>query len=375
MNQAAIKARPVDDRADPETARMIDGVMRAIQAASEASLAFNTAGDYQVGGGEGFFRVLTEYSDERSFDQDIVIKSLPDRFKVYMDPIGLMKHPAGKECQWGFIVEDLPKEEYEEQYGEEEHKIEWAEAGIGDMTDWFPSKDTVRIAEYLAIESKPAKLFKFANGATMVEGEDLPEGVTAVEKPVDTRQTRIPQCVWRKITGQHVLAERKMPTKYLPIIRMMGNQWIIEGKPIISGIVRNAKDAQRLYNYNRSMEAELNGLAPKAPFIGYAEQFAGHEDQWRKANQVSYAYLKANMIYDEATGQPIRCRCRSARSRRCRRRRSSRPQRTPRTTSRRPPASTTRASATTRRRSPGWRFSASRSSRTWAPSTTSTTTA
>jgi hypothetical protein len=78
-----------------------------------------------------------------------------------------------------------------------------------------------------------------------------------------------------------VLDEREMPTKYIPIVRVVGNQWIVEGKPIVSGITRNAKDAVRMYNYNASMEVELNALAPRAPFVAMAEQIKGHEDKWR----------------------------------------------------------------------------------------------
>lgn len=304
MNRPQIKVQPVDDKGDPEVADIYNGMMRHIQVASEADLAYDLSCDAQVTAGEGFFRVLTEYCDERSHDQDIAIAPIADRFKVYLDPIGLLQHPAGRKCQWGFIIEDLPKEEYEELYGDE-HPVDWDEAGIGDQADWFPSKETVRIAEYLVIEHTPANLYLWANGSTSIEGEPLPDGVMVVEKPKRTRKTRLAKCIWRKITGQAVLSTKEMPTKYLPIIRVVGNQWIIEGKPIISGIVRNAKDAVRTYNYNASMEVEMNALAPKAPFIGYAEQFEGHEDQWRKANQVNYPFLKANMIYDEATGAPI----------------------------------------------------------------------
>jgi hypothetical protein len=86
---------------------------------------------WQTGGGEGYFRMYTEFSDEMSLDQEVVFAPLPDRFKVYLDPIGLRQHPAGKKCRWGFIVEDLPKDEYEAIYGEE-NAIDWNLTGVGD---------------------------------------------------------------------------------------------------------------------------------------------------------------------------------------------------------------------------------------------------
>ena len=44
------------------------------------------------------------------------------------------------------------------------------------------------------------------------------------------------------------------------------------------------RDAQRMYNYWVSQEAEMLALAPKAPFIGYGGQFEGYEDKWKTAN-------------------------------------------------------------------------------------------
>ena len=304
MNRPQIKVRPVDGKGDPEVAKIYDGIIRHIQVASEADLAYDTAADWQVTAGEGFFRILTEYCDERSFDQDIVIAQIADRFKVYMDPVGLLLHPAGKKCKWGFIVEDLPKEEYEQQYGDE-HPIDWAQAGIGDQLAWFPAKETVRIAEYFELDQKPAKLFLWANGAVSLEGEPLPEGVLAVEQPARTRKTTTTVCIWRKLNGQHVLDEREMPTKYIPIIRVVGNQWIVDGEPIVSGLVRNAKDAVRMYNYNASMEVELNALAPRASFVAMAEQLKGHEDMWRNANRINYGALIYNAVVDESTGHIV----------------------------------------------------------------------
>jgi hypothetical protein len=141
---------------------------------------------------------------------------------------------------------------------------------------------------------------------------------------VKTRKTRIPKCIWRKINGQHVLDEREMPTKYLPIIRVVGNQWIVEGKPIVSGIVRNAKDAVRMYNYNASMEVELNALAPRAPFVGDGRADQGPRGPVAEREPVNYGLPLQRGGTTRRPGRSPTSRRRSARSRRCRRRRSSR---------------------------------------------------
>jgi hypothetical protein len=70
----------------------------------------------------------------------------------------------------------------------------------------------------------------------------------------------------------------------------------------VSGLVRNAKDAQRMYNYWVSQEAEMLALAPKAPFIGYGGQFEGYEDKWKTANTNNWPYLEVNPDVTDGQG-------------------------------------------------------------------------
>ncbi len=50
----------------------------------------------------------------------------------------------------------------------------------------------------------------------------------------------------------------------LPHNKVVGNEFEVDGRVYVSGLVRNAKDAQRMYNYWVSQEAEMLALAPKA---------------------------------------------------------------------------------------------------------------
>lgn len=46
-------------------------------------------------------------------------------------------------------------------------------------------------------------------------------------------------------------------------------------------------------------------LAPKAPFIGYAGQFEGYEQQWKTANTVPWPYLEVNPEVTDGDGSPL----------------------------------------------------------------------
>jgi len=86
QNRPSGKVIPADDRADIELAEIFDGMVRHIEYISDADVAYDTACENQVSFGEGYFRLLTEYCDDDTFDQDIRIGRIRNSFSVYMDP-------------------------------------------------------------------------------------------------------------------------------------------------------------------------------------------------------------------------------------------------------------------------------------------------
>jgi hypothetical protein len=89
------------------------------------------------------------------------------------------------------------------------------------------------------------------------------------------------------------------------VVRIVGNEFEVDGRLYVSGLVRNAKDAQRMYNYWVSQEAEMLALAPKAPFIGYGGQFEGYEEKWKTANTNNWPYLEINPDVTDGQGAAL----------------------------------------------------------------------
>ena len=303
QNRPSVKVLPVDDKGDPEVAEILNGIIRHIEVNSDADVAYDTACENQVTHGEGFFRVVTDYCDEMSFEQDILIQRVRNSFAVDMDPN--IQDPSGADAEWCFISDVLDEEDFDRQYPDAK-PISWDIVGVGDdYTGWFiADQKKVRVAEYFWYKDERKKLLLWANGEVSLEGDTLPEGVLVVEKPVKERQTTIRKVMWTKMSGCEVLAEQEWAGKYIPVIRVVGNEYEVDGKIIVSGIVRNAKDPQRMINYWTSQEAEMLALAPKAPFIVAADQLEGFEDQWKQANTVNYAYLTYNPIVQDGIQVP-----------------------------------------------------------------------
>lgn len=302
QNRPSIKVSPVDDKGDKEVAEVLTGIIRHIEYISDADVAYAVGGENQVTSGEGHVRVLTDYVDEKSFDQEIIIAQVKNSFSVYMDPIGLQRDPTGRYCEWAFIVEDLSADEFTRQFPDAD-PVNWELVGNGDeWKAWFPDSDTVRIAEYFCYVYKEATLCLWADGTVSVKGDaaepiDIATGKPRV--PVKERTTQIRTVMWQKMNGSEVIEEREWAGACLPIVRMAGNEWYVDGKMIVSGIVRNAKDAQRMFNYWKSTECETLALMPKVPFVGPAEAFEGFENDWQNANTKNLAYLKFNQFTED----------------------------------------------------------------------------
>ena len=302
QNRPSGKVIPVDDNADVEVAAILDGMVKHIEYISDADVAYDTACDNQVTYGEGYIRILTDYCREDSFDQDIKIGRVRNAFSVYMDPT--IQDPCGADAQWCFITQDMTKEEYHQSFPDASPISSIMTQGVGDesISAWL-DEDTVRIAEYFYYKTKPGTLNLYPGNISVFAGTPEDKQLKMqFGKPVKSRRVDRKQVMWMKTNGFDVLDEREWPGKYIPVVRVIGNEFEVSGQLYVSGLVRNAKDAQRMYNYWSSQEAEMLALAPKAPFIGYGGQFEGYENQWKTANTTNWPYLEVNPDVTDGAG-------------------------------------------------------------------------
>ena len=305
QNRPSGKVIPADDKGDVEVAEIFDGIVRHIEYISDADVAYDTACDCQVAYGEGYIRILTEYCKEDSFDQDLRIGRVRNAFSVYMDPT--IQDPCGSDAEWCFITEDVTKQEYERLFPDAEPISSIMSQGVGDqsLSQWL-SQDTVRIAEYFYYKHVDATLNLYHGNVSAFAGSPEDKQMAQMGmKPIKTRTVDRKKVMWVKTNGFEILEEREWAGKWIPVIRVVGNEFEVDGQVYISGLVRNAKDAQRMYNYWVSQEAEMLALAPKAPFIGYGGQFEGYENQWKTANTTNWPYLEVNPDVTDGAGSPL----------------------------------------------------------------------
>lgn len=305
QNRPGAKVIPVDDDADIEIADIYNGMIRHIEYISDADVAYDTACENQVAYGEGYLRILTEYCDANTFDQDIRIGRIRNSFSVYMDPT--IQDPTGADAKWCFVTEDLTRDEYERLYPNAAPITTLQSLGVGDqsISNWL-NEDTIRVADYYYIDHDKATLNLYPGNITAFVGTPEDKQLAAIYgKPKKSREADRVKVKYCKINGYEILEERDWAGKWIPVIRVVGNEFEVDGRLYVSGLVRNAKDAQRMYNYWVSQEAEMLALAPKAPFIGYGGQFEGYEDKWKTANTQNWPYLEVNPDVTDGSGSVL----------------------------------------------------------------------
>ena len=302
MARLALQFRPKGAGATRETAEAFEDIARAIQADSRAALARQWAYDRAIKCGRGAYRVLTDYANDGDFDLDIIYKRIPNQSSVYLDPSA--QEPDWSDGAWAFVVEDVPWERYKRTFP----KSKLAKAGddpgelqsIGDeQPEWVKSTESgghvIRVAEYFYVEYERQTIGLFdVGGAERTLRLDDPEAEGLV--PTQTREIEARYVKWCKLNAVEILEENDWPGRYIPIVPVIADESNVNGERRWTGLVRPAMDAQRSYNYMRSAQVEGVGLAPRAPWVGYAETFEGYEAWWAQANTRNFPYLPIKKV-------------------------------------------------------------------------------
>ena len=286
-----IKVHGTNTSSNEKLAEILTGVIRHIEVNSDADQAYDTAFDYSVRMGWGYFRVITDYIRDDSFDQEIYIRPIDNPFTVYFDPNSIL--PDGSDADRCLITTVIEKKIFQEMYPDADLGS-FTYRGTGDDSAEWIMKDDIRIAEYFYTERKAAKLVQLSDG-TAVFKDELPDqailamaGITIVSERDSMRK----QIKWCKLTAMEVLEERDWPGKYIPIVPVYGQQLVIESKRKKYGLVRNAKDPQRMLNFWQTSITESVALAPKAKWLMAEGQDEGHEMEWASANIKSSPVLR-----------------------------------------------------------------------------------
>lgn len=305
QNKPRAKVNPVGNGATYEASQVYEGIFRHIEYISNATVAYDTATSFQVQGGIGYWRVVTDYLGNDNFDQEIFIRRIKDPLTVYLDPD--INEVDGSDARFGFIFDDMPLDEFRVAYPE--YKDKGGQAAIGNTQGWV-DKDHVRVAEYYRREEDKDQLISFTDPRSgeqqLLRRGNIPDEIInqVIDNPSSqTREIKTWKVKWYLIIGDEIAERRDWAGEYIPIVRVIGEETVISGELDRKGHTRCLRDPQRMYNYWSSSAVEHVALQSKTPYVAAAAAIENLTDYWENANTVNYSVLPYNAVDD--AGNPI----------------------------------------------------------------------
>ena len=319
----AIKIRPGETQTTPETANVMNGIIKSIEMACSAETAYDWAAMYACRIGRGFWKIVNDYTDDYSFEQKISIERIRNPFNISLDP-DHKEHDAS-DMRWAFEVFRMSKREYEMRWpdaqtnwpGETKRKrkktsprsksstrgwTEWPNDQVGQTQERWFDDDSIRIAQYYEVvenEQYISMLIDPMTGQQMIiEGNQ--------EGAIQTRKVKHRRIKLYTMTPVEILDEYELPGKYIPIVPVSGEEVDIEGRVYYKGMVRDMRDSQVEINLMRSTSVEQIALQPKSPWVGPKGSFKN--PKWNNANRNNYSYLEYEIVqpgYKPERQQPM----------------------------------------------------------------------
>jgi hypothetical protein len=287
INTPTINVIPSGPDSDKETADAIRGIIKSIEYASNADNAYDTAASNQVKGSIGFLMVDHDYTNENGFDQELKIRRVVNPFSIYLDSSSI--EVDGRDAKHATIIERLTVDEFEEEYPDAD-----VSCFEDDAKTTYKKDDEISIAHHFYFEETERVIAIDEMGNTF----DYIDGMPA-KRTRKVKDKKVKRC---KLSGVAVLEETYFPGSFIPVVPVYGEEAWIDGERHIMSLIRRSKDAQRMFNYWKSLETELLMKAPQAPFAAAEGQVDDYAQDW--LNPSKAMVLRYKVKADDGTPLP-----------------------------------------------------------------------
>ncbi len=308
QNKAQIQIRAVGNGASFQAATILEGVCRHIEQISNAELCYEQGAYDQTFAGLGYWRIVTDYAHDDSFDQEIFIRPIKNTLSVFLDPY--IQQIDGSDATFAFIVTEMDKDEFKRDYPRYKNQITDTPFGGGTEDYNMPLRENrVHVMEYFRKTADTDTLHMMPDGTTARESELVEKGMHPTKiNSLDQRNVSRPKVEWYLIMGDQIIDQNEFPSQYIPIVRVIGTETVIDGELDRFGHVRGLRDSNRAYNYYTSAGIEFVANQTKSPWLADVRSIEGVEEYWRDSNIKAYAVLPYKGVADDGTplGPPQR---------------------------------------------------------------------
>ncbi len=242
QNPPAIAVYPISDGASKTNARLLSGIIRAIEYGCGAQREYTSALESAVRGGLGILRLIPRLSDLGDDDVDFIIHNVQNPTDVIIDPSA--KKADFSDAQWVIIKNTMSERQYRKDYPEGKAN---AVSGIVDIYEmWIKCYETNKEVGFDGSVKKNKKLQ-----------------------------------ILQYIFDDYEILEQidDYPGKYLPFAVVSGPKFATNGQFHFQSLTREIKGVQREINFLKSEQIATIACAPKSTFYGDNNAFDSQEEQ------------------------------------------------------------------------------------------------
>ncbi len=297
----SISVQPAGALATKEVAKTYDGLIRNIENISNAGDIFNASARYMVSTGIDGWRVVHDWVDADTFEQDLLIKPISNYIdRVWFDcNAELQDMSDAKHC---FVLQTLSHAAYEERFPK------GSKTSIGDersVSVYSYKKEGITVGEILYKKTHDRKLVLMSNNAVYEDDEKF----QAAKKDLLSKGIKVERTRVRPVTtvytrffdgGGWLGPEKETVFDLIPVVPVYGNFKIVENKVVYWGAVEKLMDSQRVYNYAKSRQIEEGALAPRDKYWLTMQQAEMHLNKLRTLN----TNADPVQFYTHVEGQP-----------------------------------------------------------------------
>lgn len=296
---------------DDDSADTLDGLYRADDNRNLSIEAYEIAKNECVVCGVGGWELYTDYIDHRgiSKDQRIFRRPLLEmNNNGFWDPQAtrIDKSDANYFSYLNRYTEDGYIDLVESLTGENPGKINPSSFGSPEMSYAFPwiggEGEIFYVADFYHRELVKDKIIYLSDefGQETVTWEsklkdvmdELLDSGFKIDDEKDIKRWKVTKYV---VSGEKILSSDEIAGEHIPIIPVYGEYAYVEGGEHYEGVVRCAKDPQRLRNFQLSYLADIVSRGPRNKPVFFPEQIAGFEDMYEQNGpENNFPYLLAN---------------------------------------------------------------------------------
>lgn len=319
INKATANFVPIAEGADEATAEIRQGLYRNIERVSKAQIARETAYQFAVSVGRGYWRVTIEDEDGPTFNKRVGIRRIDNLNSVAIDMSGV--DFTYSDAQWAYQYDDLPKDQFVAEYQvSDDFPVDTGGLTLPDDQRelWFPKATRkVRVGEYFRKIWKRREVWLLRDGRSVWKEDALKEAAKLGYSDPNAILAEVPEgeynqkskmdyvIEWRRMTGTQTLEKRIWPGRYIPIVVCVGREVFRGIRPKLnSGMVRPAIDLCKGENYMFSRMMDAVALSPLPHMLAEENQLSTEQEQLiNTINNKPWAVVRYKGLNSQ--GQPI----------------------------------------------------------------------